>query len=138
MRQRSMVGGGGQKWYHDRGKYLVIIHFCWGNWLLLVVCGCVLSHFGHVRLCAIRTVRSCKFPLSMGFSSRNTGVDCHALLQGIFPTQGLNPHLLHPLHWQAGSLPLAPPGNPLYQWCTEAKVRQQQEFSKRRDFSCLS
>ena len=25
----------------------------------------------------------------------NTGVDCHALLQGIFPTQGSNPYLLH-------------------------------------------
>ena len=24
---------------------------------------------------------------------KNTGVDCHALLQGIFPTQGLNPGL---------------------------------------------
>ena len=30
---------------------------------------------------------------------------CHALLQGIFPTQGLNLRLLHLLHWQAGSLP---------------------------------
>ena len=29
---------------------------------------------------------------------------CHVLLQGIFPTQGLNLHLLH---WQAGSLPLS-------------------------------
>ena len=27
-------------------------------------------------------------------------------------TQGLNPHLLHLLHWQAGSLPLAPAGKP--------------------------
>ena len=26
-----------------------------------------------------------------GFSSKNTGVGCHALLQGIFPTQGSNP-----------------------------------------------
>ena len=26
---------------------------------------------------------------------KNTGVDYHFLLQGIFPTQGLNPHLLH-------------------------------------------
>ena len=33
----------------------------------------------------------------------------HALLQGIFPTQGPNPHLSF-LHWQVGSLPLAPPG----------------------------
>ena len=31
-----------------------------------------------------------------------------ALLQGIFPTQGLNPHLLHLLRWQAGSLPVVP------------------------------
>ena len=27
--------------------------------------------------------------------SQNTGVGCHALLQGIFPTQGLNPGLLY-------------------------------------------
>ena len=33
-----------------------------------------------------------------------------ALLQGIFPAQGLNPCLLHLLYWQAGSLPLAPLG----------------------------
>ena len=33
--------------------------------------------------------------LSMGFSSKNTGVGCHSLYQGIFPTQGLNPGLLH-------------------------------------------
>ena len=38
----------------------------------------------------------------------NTGVGCYALLQWIFPTQGSNQHLLHILHWQAGSLPLAP------------------------------
>ena len=37
----------------------------------------------------------------------------HALLQGIFPTQGSNPGLLCLLHWQAGSLPLAPPGKPM-------------------------
>ena len=42
---------------------------------------------------------------------KNTGVGCHALLQGIFLTQGSNPHLLCLVHWQAGSLPLAPPGN---------------------------
>ena len=29
---------------------------------------------------------------------RNTGAGCHALLQGIFPTQGSNPHLLRLLH----------------------------------------
>ena len=39
-----------------------------------------------------------------------TGVGCHALLQGIFLNQGSNLCLLGLLHWQAGSLPLAPPG----------------------------
>ena len=29
-------------------------------------------------------------PLSMDFPGKNTGVDCHFLLQGIFPTQGSN------------------------------------------------
>ena len=38
------------------------------------------------------------------FSGKNTEVDCHLLLQEIFPTQGLNPCRLH---WQADSLPLS-------------------------------
>ena len=33
---------------------------------------------------------------------KNTGVGCHAVLQEIFPTQVLNPRLLH---WQVDSLP---------------------------------
>ena len=37
---------------------------------------------------------------------KNTGVDCHFLLQGIFPTLELNLWLLGLLHWQAGTLPL--------------------------------
>ena len=34
---------------------------------------------------------------------KNTGVGYHALLQGIFPTWGLNLSLLRLLHWQVGS-----------------------------------
>ena len=41
---------------------------------------------------------------------KDTGVGCHSLLQGIFPTQGSKLHLLH---WQVGSLSLGPPGKPL-------------------------
>ena len=44
---------------------------------------------------------------------KNTGVGCHALLQGIFLTQGLTPHLLCLLHWHVGSLPLAPLESPV-------------------------
>ena len=32
------------------------------------------------------------------YPGRNTGVGCHFLLQGIFPTQGSNLHLLGHLH----------------------------------------
>ena len=38
------------------------------------------------------------------FLGKNIAVGCQALLQGIFPTQGLN---LHFLHWQADSLLLS-------------------------------
>ena len=39
-------------------------------------------------------------PLSMEFPRKDTGVGCHFLLQGIFPTQGWNSGLLHVLHWR--------------------------------------
>ena len=52
-------------------------------------------------------------PLPMGFSRKNTGVGCCALLQGVFPTQGLNLHLLSILHWQGDSLPLHRLGSPV-------------------------
>ena len=54
---------------------------------------------------------------------KNTGVGCHFLLQGILPTQGSNPHLLH---WQVDSLPYEPPGKPLLFhtcMCTRAHTR---------------
>ena len=46
---------------------------------------------------------------------KNTGMGCHSCLQRIFLTQGLNQRLLGLLHWQVGSLSLAPPGKPLGQ-----------------------
>ena len=47
-------------------------------------------------------------PLFMELSRQNVGI----LLQRIVLTQGSNLCLLHLLHWQADSLPLAPPGKP--------------------------
>ena len=41
------------------------------------------------------------------FPGKNTGGGYHFLLQGIFPTQGLNPHLLNFLYSQADSLTLS-------------------------------
>ena len=42
---------------------------------------------------------------------RNTGVDCHALPQGIFLTQGSNLHLLH---YRQILFPLSHHGSPLF------------------------
>ena len=42
---------------------------------------------------------------------KNNGMGCRALLQGIFATKGRT-RVSHPLHWQAGSLPQAPPRKP--------------------------
>ena len=72
---------------------------------------CLLGPFSHAQLC---DPMGCSPPGSSVWDSpgKNTGVGCHALLQGIFPTQGLNPRLLGLLHWQVGSLPRAPPGKP--------------------------
>ena len=41
------------------------------------------------------------------FPGRKARVGCYFLLQGIFPTQGSNASLLHPLPWQVASLPLS-------------------------------
>ena len=52
---------------------------------------------------------NCRFLSPWDFPGKNTGAGCHFLLQGVFPTQGSNPHLLHFLHWQVDSLPLHHP-----------------------------
>ena len=69
-----------------------------------------LSHFRCVRLFAIPWTVACQSPLSMGFPRHDTGVGCHAVLQGILPIQESNPGLLCLRHWQASSLSLVPRG----------------------------
>ena len=50
-------------------------------------------------------------PLSMGFSRQEywSKLLCHS--PGDLPNPGIRPMSLSLLHWQAGSLPLVPPGN---------------------------
>ena len=45
----------------------------------------------HVWLFATPWTVACQVPLSVGFSSKNTVMGCHVLIQGIFPIQGSNP-----------------------------------------------
>ena len=62
---------------------------------------------------------ACQVPLSMGFSRQEYWSVLHALLQGIFLTQGLNLHFFFfffepafPMSPALQALPLAPPGKP--------------------------
>ena len=55
---------------------------------------CVLSGFSHVQFFATLWTVACQAPLSMGFSSKNIGVGCRALLKGISLTQESNMSLL--------------------------------------------
>ena len=61
------------------------------------------SVLSHVRQFATPWTEPTKLLCPWDFPGKNTRVGCHFLLQGIFPTQGWNPYLLH---WQAYSLPL--------------------------------
>ena len=63
----------------------------------------------HIQLFATPLMVAHQDPLSWDSPGKNTGVGCHALLQGIFPTQGLKLHLLH---GQVHSLPLSHLGSP--------------------------
>ena len=76
------------------GYFTVVIHTHTHIFVCVSVClcVCVLSHF------------SCIWLWDPG---KNTGVGCHALLQEIFPTQGLNPHPLRLLHCRQILLPLS-------------------------------
>ena len=53
---------------------------------------------------------ACQSPLSMEFSSKNTGMGSYSFLQGIFPTQGLNPGLPH---CRQTLYPVSHEGNPV-------------------------
>ena len=70
----------------------------------------MLSRLGCVPLFATLWTVACQALCPRDSPGKNPGVGCQALLQGTFPTQGLNPRLSCLLHWQAGSLPLARPG----------------------------
>ena len=90
------------------------------TWALISMC--VLSHFSCVWLFETLWTVAARLLCPWDSPGKSSGVGGLFLLQGIFPTQGSNPYLLHVLHWQAGSLPLAPPpGKP-----------SQKEINKRR------
>ena len=87
--------GGGRNWEIETDA----------NTLLILCIASMLNCFSGVGLFAALLTVAFQAPLSMGL---------HALLQGMFPAQGSNLSLLHLLYQPAGSLPLTPPGKPLF------------------------
>ena len=93
-----------------------------GDWDWHAPTVCMLSHFSCVWLFVTPWTVAHQGPLSMGLSRQEywSVLLCPSLV--ILLTQASNPHLLCLLHWQAFSLPLAPPGKPnIYPLSSETK-----------------
>ena len=62
---------------------------------IVCVCACTQSYLTLVT----PWIAARQVPQSIDFSSKNTGVGCHVVRQGIFLTRGSNPSLLFLSHW---------------------------------------
>ena len=91
-----------EKWENEKGKWTCSIEFVWVKCVHDAVV--VVQSLNHVPLFVTLWTLACQAPLSMGLFRQEYRSGLHLLLQGIFPTQELNPRLLH---WQADSLPLS-------------------------------
>ena len=84
-----------------------------GHTVVVCVCVCACT---QARSVVSDSVTHGLYPARLlclwNFPGKISATGCHFLLQGIFQTQESNPHLLRFLHWQADSLPRAPPGKP--------------------------
>ena len=106
--------------FHNVLTYMWSVFFSSRIWSLweegpLPSCVCMRAQSLQSRL-TLCNPTDCSLPGSSVHEDspgKNTGVGCYFLLQEIFPTQGSNVSLLCLLHWQVGSLPLAPSRKPL-------------------------
>ena len=73
---------------------------------------CVLICFSRFWLFENLRTETARLFYPQDSPGKSIGVGFHALLQGIFPTQGSNLSLLCLLNWQVDSLSPAPPGKP--------------------------
>ena len=76
----------------------------------------MLSCFSHIQLCANLRNAACQAPLSMGFSRWEYWSGLPRPPPGDLPDPRIEPvSVTSNLHWQAGYLPLVPPGKPCKQ-----------------------
>ena len=84
--------------------FFILLYITLGSWHRVCVCAQPCP-----TLC--NPMQTIRLLCPWNFLDENTGVNCYFPFQGIFPTEGSNPHLLYLLHWQAGSLPLSHVGS---------------------------
>ena len=65
------------------------------SWNIVIYIVYMYFVLSRVRLFVTAWTVACQTLQSVGFPSKNIRVGCHFPLQGIFLTQGSNPHLLH-------------------------------------------
>ena len=95
-------------------------------------CLFVLSCFSRVGLFATPCIVEPARLLCPWYSpGKNTGIVCHALLQGLFLTQGWNLHLLQVLRWQVGSLPQMLRGKPTHT-CSQIWIKIQNSSTPKK------
>ena len=103
-KQYELLSGKRDPWnmqsFHKSKLFSLNGSFCCG--------ACVCAQ--PLQLCpTLCDAMDCRLLCPWDSPGKNTGVGCHAVLQRSFSTQGSNSS---PLHWQAGTLLLAPPGKP--------------------------
>ena len=105
----------------------------WLDSVCVCVCVCVCARLcaqslSHVKLFATLWTVACQTPLSMELSRQEywSGLP---FPPGILSNQGLNPHLLYLLHWQADSLPLSHLGSPVIKFSSVQSLSHVQLFA---------
>ena len=109
--------------FTPQSALVLILHYIdvltFNHLILLSLRACVLCRFSQVQLFATLWTVPIRLLCLWGSPGKNSGVDCHVLLQGIFPTEGLNQHLLRSPELAGGSLLLAPPEKTLIHQITK-------------------
>ena len=89
-------------WYDTNQHFSSISHFysMWENVCVYIICVCVYIHIYMAHAWSSNslwphTLWPSRLLCPGDLRGKKTGVGCHSLLQGIFPTQGLNSGLLH-------------------------------------------
>ena len=106
---------GCKSWTQPSDFHFTSLHFThyWQRSVLIPIPKKVIVTQSCPALFKLWTV-ACQTTLSIELSRQDTRVHCHFLLQGIFPTRGLNPGLLHfrqslyHLSYQGSPIPKSP------------------------------